>query len=564
MAASVSLLTLTSGAATACSRTAETLDELAAIVGISRSIFSFMAAECFCTKDVMERLEFFVRPGAQRDGVADYHNRAELRSCFEVLVRPIIATLSEVDVELQRLRRYSAEQDSLVHTKLVPILQDSLYDARSTLRKNRSSISIIMDCLKSGILADAQIQVQHLLPSSSTEKMAFVSQQLKPQVAISLTKQLSRSHIQQQMANVKPRPSRTFRLESKVAKRLHEGINKGDYSMVCKALSEKGDPNLPSKNSKLAPIHCALNQVEAALRCEDEIASRDLILIVMALVLTGASMHAVNEDRCTPLIRAVKGEMGDGLVALMLEYGAAVNAMDREQNTALHYAAMKQVSAEMGNMETIRTLLAFGADLDTRNQRGRTPLYEAVMWQHLEQATQLLDYGSDLEIADNNGWTPLYSAVLQGHAPLTRLLCKRGAFVDKKDKTSQTPLHYAVSQGRQEIVEMLVDTGADVNLISKGETPLCQATAKSNGALIAYLLSHGADVSVPSPGYNGALPIHIAAIGKDLSIMASLIEAGSFIDAQDGPGRTPLAWATEAGRNEIIHYLMSKGASPEA
>lgn len=384
---------------------------------------------------------------------------------------------------------------------------------------------------------------------------------LQTKIDILLTKQTSRPHIQQQLAKVKARSSRTFKLESKLTKKLHEGIENGDYGVVCKALSDKADPNAPLKNTKYAPIHRALSQAEAALGCEDEIASRDLILIVIALVLAGANLHVVDEDRRTPLIRAVKGEMGDGLVALMLEYGSNVNATDNEQNTALHYAAMQHASAEMRNVETIRTLVASGADLGVRNQRGRTALYKAIMWQHEEQAIQLLDYGSDLEIADKNGWTALYGAVLQGHAPLTRLLCERGAFVDKKDNTGQTPLHYAVSQGRQEIVEILVNAGADVNLISKGETPLCRATAKSNGPLIEYLLSHGADVSVPSPGYNGALPIHIASIGKDLPILALLIDAGSFIDAQDGTGRTPLAWATEAGRNDIVHFLMSKGGS---
>lgn len=415
----------------------------------------------------------------------------------------------------------------------------------------------------SGVLSNVKVQLHQPSPSSSTEKLGGISQ-LQPKIAMSLTKQSTRPHIQQQMARIKPKSSRSFRLESKLTKKLHEGITNGDYGVICKALSDKADPNANLKGTKIAPIHHALSQTEAALGCEDDIASRDLILIVIALVLAGADLQVVDEEHRTPLIRAVKGEMGDGLVALMLEYGSSVNATDNERNTSLHYAAMQHTSAEMRNVETIRTLLAFGADLNAKNQRGRTPLYEAIMWEHLDQTVQLLDYGCDVEISDNNGWTPLHGAVHQGHALLTKLLCERGAFVDQKDKTGQTPLHYAVSQGRQEILEALVVAGADVNLISKGETPLCRATAKSNGPLIDYLLSHEADVSVPSPGYNGALPIHIAAIGKDLGIISSLIDGGSFIDAQDDAGRTPLGWAMEARRNSVVHLLMNKGASPDA
>ncbi|KAF7538821.1 hypothetical protein G7054_g2606 [Neopestalotiopsis clavispora] len=386
---------------------------------------------------------------------------------------------------------------------------------------------------------------------------------MQAQLSICLTQQMSQPHIQQQKNKIKSRPSRsskTFMTESKLTKKLHEGIRNGDHGVVIKAISSAADPNGTAKGSKVTPIHSALSQTESVLGCEDEVASRDLVMIVMALVLAGADLHAVDDEGRTPLVRVAKGEMGDGLVALMLESGAEVNAADKEGNTALHYAAMQNNLLETGNVETIKILLANGANLRAQNRRGRTPLYESVMWEHIDQTTQLVDYGSDLEISDSHGWTPLYAAVFQGHTRLTRLLCEQGAFVDEKDKTGQTPLHYAISQGRCAIVQVLVEAGADVNLIAKGETPLCRAAAKTNSSVIEFLLQHGADVSVPSPGYHGALPIHIAAIGKDLDVLAALISAGSFVNARDGAGRTPLAWARESGRNEIAEFLKGKGA----
>ncbi|KAH8671630.1 ankyrin repeat-containing domain protein [Xylariales sp. PMI_506] len=384
---------------------------------------------------------------------------------------------------------------------------------------------------------------------------------LQPEVSITLRAQASTPHIQQFMAKFRAKSSRTFRLESKGTKKLHEAISMGDYTGVCKCLSDKADPNAPLKGSKTTPMHRALSYAESALSSEDEVAARDIISIISALILSGANLENTNDNRETPLIRAVKGEMGNSIISLMLESGAPVNATDKEFNTALHYAAMQRASAEVRNVDSIRTLLAYGANHNIRNQRGRTPLYKAVMWKHQGRATELLDYGADLEVADNNGWTPLYGAVLQGNASLTKLLCDRGAYVDKKDKTGQTPLHYAVSQGLQPVIEVLVGAGADVNLISKGETPLCRATAKSNGPLIKYLLSHGADVSAPSPGYNGALPIHIAAMGKDIQTLEILVEAGSPLDVVDGGGRTPRTWASEVGKQDAVKYLDSKGAS---
>lgn len=148
MAQPISLLALTSGAVEGCSRAAEILNELSGSISTSRATFSSVAAECLTTQDVLQRLEAFLIPGTQTASIADYPDRGQLRNCFDVLVQPIIIRLDEVDIELQRLRRYSAEKDPIVHSKLVPILQDSLHDARSSLRRNRASLSLIMDCVQ--------------------------------------------------------------------------------------------------------------------------------------------------------------------------------------------------------------------------------------------------------------------------------------------------------------------------------------------------------------------------------------------------------------------------------
>lgn len=149
MAASVSQLAQTCGAATdGCSRAAEVLKSISVSIGTGRATLSSMAAECLITQGVLRRLKAFLSPESQGDGIADYRNRDELRICFHALLQSISTTLEDVDIELQRLRRYFAQHDPLVQAKLVPILQGFLSEARSSLRKNRSSLSIIMDCVK--------------------------------------------------------------------------------------------------------------------------------------------------------------------------------------------------------------------------------------------------------------------------------------------------------------------------------------------------------------------------------------------------------------------------------
>ncbi|KAI2464017.1 ankyrin repeat-containing domain protein [Annulohypoxylon bovei var. microspora] len=352
------------------------------------------------------------------------------------------------------------------------------------------------------------------------------SSRLQPLVAVDLHKYRTKRTISRES-------------ESKLNRRLHEAITRCD----------DGAPDTPLEQSRLVPIHRALGQVEASLASGNITAAGASASIVTALVIAGARLQALDEDGRTPLIRAVMNEMPDSLISLL------------KKNTALHYAATKASSSEMGNVDTIRILLAHGANQGIKNKRGRTPLHEAVSFMCPDRSRELLDYGADLDMIDNNGWSPLFGAVTQGSTALTKLLCGRGALVDKKDKSGQTALHYTISQGCQEVAEVLLNAGADANLISRGETPLCRAASKSNLALVELLLAYGADVILPSPSYHGALPVHIAAMGSDLGILSTLLESKSPINAMDDERRTPLGWAMDGGKNELVHFLLSKGAA---
>ncbi|KAI0003904.1 ankyrin repeat-containing domain protein [Xylariaceae sp. FL0662B] len=380
-------------------------------------------------------------------------------------------------------------------------------------------------------------------------------------VAIGLHKISHQPDIRLQLAKYRPKRARPYKVESKLIRKLHQGIDRCDYGAVHKCLSDKVNPNTPLEPLGIIPIHRALNRVEISLASHDDVAARESASIVTALVVAGARLEVLDEHGRSPLIRAVKNEMPDSLVALMLEFGASVNATDRQKNTALHHAAARAPLDVMGNANVIQILLVHGADQGRKNERGRTPLHEAVSFERFDRARELLDYGANFEVADRRGWTPLLGAVAQGNAELTKLICERGAVVDAKDRNGQTILHHAISQGYQRIVEILVDAGADVNLISKGETPLCRATSKSNLSLVEFLLARGADVTLPSPGYCGALPVHIAAMGNALAVLDVLLEAGSPINGLDDEQRTPLKWAMDGRKNEFVHFLLNKGAA---
>ncbi|XDG03818.1 hypothetical protein ABKA04_003433 [Annulohypoxylon sp. FPYF3050] len=550
----------------ACGTVASRLVDLGKSAMLNQASMLPVAAECLTSKAVLERLgtllthiepaEFDAMQGTYKEQIED------LKPCFEVILQSTSEILLDVDHEITRLRRYHSRGDPLASSKVVPVLQEFFINVRFGLRRNRSSLCLMMECLQRGSLLGAtirlvdQTELMHCSSGKATE-----SSRLQPLVAVDLRKVSNQPDIRRLLVKYRNKRTISQESESKLNSKLHEAITRCDHNSVHKCLLSKAKPDKPLDQSRLVPIHRALSQVEASLASGNTTAAGASASIVTALVLAGAKLHALDEDGRTPLIRAVMNEMPDSLISLLLEFGTPVDARDRKKNTALHYAATKAPSGEMGNVDTVRILLAHGANQGLRNKRGRTPLYEAVSHMCHDRSRELLDYGADLDMTDNSGWSPLFGAVTQGSAALTKLLCSRGARVDKKDKSGQTALHYAIAQGCNEVAEVLLNTGADANLISRGETPLCRAASKSNLALVELLLTHGADVTLPSPSYHGALPIHIAAMGSDLAILGILLESASPINAMDDELRTPLRWAMDGGKNELVHFLLSKGAA---
>jgi ankyrin repeat protein len=105
---------------------------------------------------------------------------------------------------------------------------------------------------------------------------------------------------------------------------------------------------------------------------------------VAQLLLTGgADVNAPDIYQWTPLIRAAhQGRLG--LVELLLEQRAIdVNAQDDQGFTALHHAAANDYR------HIAKSLIVHGADVDCRDQRGRTPQQVADLAGHVDLATLL-------------------------------------------------------------------------------------------------------------------------------------------------------------------------------
>jgi len=154
-------------------------------------------------------------------------------------------------------------------------------------------------------------------------------------------------------------------------------------------------------------------------------------------------------------------------------------------------------AARDGNIEAVKQHLAAGADVNAKDDWGKTPLYVAALGGHKEIAELLIAKGADVNAKVDGGVTTLQLAASRGHKELAELLIAEGADINAKDEDGHTPLHQAALDGQKEVAELLIAKGADVNVIGGGkvyptkETPLDVAVRRKRTKTADLLHKHG-------------------------------------------------------------------------
>lgn len=130
----------------------------------------------------------------------------------------------------------------------------------------------------------------------------------------------------------------------------------------------------------------------------------------------------------------------------------AANTFAPDGWTALHLAAA------FGTPEAAAVLLLHGARVDSvsRNPQRNQPLHAAVsLGGNAAMAAILLEHGADPNTAQVGGYTPLFSAAAANRKDLAELLVEHGADPHPVNESDKTPSEYARERGHTELAEWL-------------------------------------------------------------------------------------------------------------
>jgi len=264
----------------------------------------------------------------------------------------------------------------------------------------------------------------------------------------------------------------------------------------------------------------------------------------------------------TPLMLAVRSKNEEILKAL-LESGLFIASLDRKDqkgDTLLHFAVNTL------QFNSINLLLSFGAYVDPKDRKGRTPLLLACDWllksrreeetSWLQVVEVLLKHGADVKSQDreerspallanrarkypalsslfkkipqrknDKQWNSLCAAIKRCHRSKVEEIMKTCRSIKQNINgvtgKGHSLLYLAVKTGRLDIVKAVVENGCDPSLHNnKGESPLHAAVATGNKDIAQYLLNQKA--SLLARDHKGHLPLDVALKRKDLAMAALL------------------------------------------
>lgn len=137
-----------------------------------------------------------------------------------------------------------------------------------------------------------------------------------------------------------------------------------------------------------------------------------------------------------------------------------------------------------------------------------------------------------------------------------------------QDQLSGSPIQVAAKLGHVEVVQFLIESGVDVNIGTLFSTPLLDAIATRHFEIALKLIEAGADPNLTAE-FDCVMPIAIAAVKGNASVMQALIDAGAEVDVvvprmsvetESVMDSTALILAARWGQAAVVEVLVNAGA----
>ncbi len=155
--------------------------------------------------------------------------------------------------------------------------------------------------------------------------------------------------------------------------------------------------------------------------------------------------------------------------------------------------------ATAGDADGVAAAIAGGAQIETRDHRGRTALMLAVLADQVEVAKLLVTSGADPDALDDRNDTPWLATGVTGSVAMLEALLPANPDLSLRNRYGGVSIIPASERGHVEYVRRVAATGINIDHVNDlGWTALLEAVILGDGSqpyreIVAVLLAAGAD-----------------------------------------------------------------------
>lgn len=237
------------------------------------------------------------------------------------------------------------------------------------------------------------------------------------------------------------------------------------------------------------------------------------------------------------------------LVKSFLDNGFDPNFSDRYGRSLL-IAAM---SGGKHHIDIIKLLLEYGANpnLVEVGDAANTPFARAIFHGNIETVKLMLAYQAEVNKLNIHSMSPLYIAAMSGHTKIVKILLESGS-----EPNGSGGLNPILAVGNMAILELLISHGVDFRSVGvDGNNALMGASMFGNSDVVNFLYKAGLDVnSVDNKNYT---PLMYAILGNKYDNVVTLVLLGADVKMKNELGQNSLEIAESRNSDKIADYLKS-------
>ncbi|KKQ49290.1 MAG: hypothetical protein US69_C0007G0039 [candidate division TM6 bacterium GW2011_GWF2_38_10] len=198
--------------------------------------------------------------------------------------------------------------------------------------------------------------------------------------------------------------------------------------------------------------------------------------------------------------------------------------------------------------KTFYSYIKKGANVNTQNHQGDTPLHQAIKT-NKKLFTQLLLKLKTInpDIANKDGEIPLHIAIKKKTGqPIIGMILAKTTNINAQNTYGNTPLHIAIILSQFDIIELLLNQNTiNTDIANKdGETPLHIAIKKRMGqSIIDMILAKTTNFNIQDN--QGNTPLYKAIDEKNIPTVQLLLQHNADPSIKNNAGKTPASRALE-------------------